>query len=140
MALFDSKNSVFQLHDGTSLRNISPYISSIDGLPGAKELVDVTGLGASGRAFKPSLENVVISLELLWSDDASVGPDTVLRLVRAATSAVAWDYGPEGSTAGYQKYSGTCWLKDYKIQTRIGDYVKAKVELQVEGALTIGTY
>ena len=140
MALFDSKDSIFQINDGSSLRDISPYILSIDGLPGPKELVDVTALGASGRAWKPSLENVGISLELWWSDDANVGPDTVFRLIRALTAATAWDYGPEGKTTTKQKYSGTCWLKNFTIQTRIGDMVRARVELQVEGAVTVGAY
>ena len=140
MALFNSTSSVFQINDGSSLRNISPYITSIDGLPGAKELIDVTALGASGRAFSPGLENIVITLEVLWSDDASVGPDTVFRLVRALTAATAWDYGPEGSGSGAQKYSGTCWLRNFAIQTRVGDKLRARVELQVEGVVTLGTY
>jgi len=140
MALFDSKNSVFQINDGSSLRDISVYILSIDGLPGPKELVDVTALGATGRAFQPGLENVVVTLEMMWSDDASVGPDTVFRLVRALTSATAFDYGPEGKTSGKQKYSGTCWYRNFTVQTRVGDYVRARAELQVEGAVTMGTY
>ncbi|MBU1621824.1 MAG: hypothetical protein KKF27_20780 [Gammaproteobacteria bacterium] len=140
MALFDSKNSIFQINDGSSLRDISPYIVSIDGLPGPKELVDVTALGATGREWQPGLENVVITIELLWSDDASVGPDTVFRLVRALTAATAWDYGPEGKTSTYQKYSGTCWYRNFTIQTRVGDYVRARAELQVEGAVSMGAY
>jgi len=140
MALFDSKNSIFQINDGSSLRDISPYMVSIDGLPGPKELVDVTALGATGRAWQPGLENVVITLELNWSDDALVGPDTVLRLVRALTAATAWDYGPEGSGSGAQKYSGTCWYRNFTIQSRVGDWIRARAELQVEGAVSIGTY
>jgi len=141
MALFDSQNSIFQINDGGSLRDISPYILSIDGLPGAKELLDVTALGASGRAWSPGLEaNIVIALDLWWSDDASVGPDTVFRLVRALAAATAWDYGPEGKTSGKQKYSGTCWLKDYRITTNVGAKVRARVELQVEGTVSPGTY
>ena len=140
MALFDSKNSIFQINDGSSLRDISPYLVSIDGLPGPKELVDVTALGATGRAWQPGLENVVITLELNWSDDALVGPDTVLRLVRALTAATAWDYGPEGSGSGAQKYSGTCWYRNFTIQSRVGDWIRARAELQVEGAVSIGTY
>lgn len=140
MTDFNAEDSVFQIHDGTSLRNISPYVTSVDGVPGAKELIDVTAFGASGRAWKPGLENVVITLELKWSDDASTGPDTVFRLVHALSAATAWDFGPEGSAAGDQKYSGTCWLRNFQITSRVGDIIRARVELQVEGAVTFGTY
>ena len=140
MAFFNSELSAFQINDGTALRDISPYITSIDGLPGAKQLREVTALGATGTAWKQAIENIVITLELMWSDDATVGPDTVFRLVRALTAYTAWDYGPEGKVAPSQKYYGSCWLLDYTIQSRVGDIVRAKVQLQVEGALSIGAY
>mgnify|MGYP001587382477 CR=1 FL=1 len=45
----------------------------------------------------------------------------------------AWDYGPEGKTTGDVKYSGNCWVRSYTIVSRVGDVVKARVELQVDG-------
>lgn len=141
MVTFNSEDSVFQINDGSSLRDISPYIISIDGLPGAVELREVTALGASGHAWSRGIEReITITLELLWSDDASVGPDTVFRLVRALTAATAWDFGPEGKTAADQKYSGTCWLEDFGIPTRVGSKLATTVKLKVEGAVTVGTY
>ena len=141
MAFFNSESSKFQINDGSSLRDISAFVLSIEGLPGAVELREVTAVGASGHAWSRGIEaEHVISLELFWSDDASTGPDTVFRLVRALTSATAWDYGPEGSGSGAQKYSGTCWLQDFKITTRVGNKVMARVEIKVEGAITVGTY
>jgi hypothetical protein len=138
--LFDAKNSAFQLNDGSSLRDISPYITSVEGLPGAAELLDVTAFGATGRAWAKGMENVTFVVEGWWSDDASVGPDTVLRLVRALTAATAFDYGPEGKTQGKQKISGTCWLRNYSTSSPIGNYVRFRAEFQVEGVITLGTY
>ena len=140
MAVFPSRDSIFQINDGTTLQDISPYVVSIDGLPGPRELADVTALGATGRAFYPTLENVVVTLELLWSDDASVGSDTVFGAIRDDTAVRAWDYGPEGKTTGDVKYSGNCWVRSYTIVSRVGDVVKARVELQVDGVVTRGTY
>jgi len=141
MAFFNSEDSVFQINDGSSLRDISAYITSIEGLPSAVELREVTALGAAGHAWSRGIEReITITLEVWWSDDASVGPDTVFRLVRALTAATAWDYGPEGKSTGEQKYSGTCWLENYIIHTRVGTKLMATVSLRVEGAVTVGTY
>lgn len=141
MAFFDSQESVFLLDDtGSTQRDLSPYITSIDGLPGPRELSEATALGDGGRKFHPSLENVVITLELMWSDDASVGPDTVLGPLRTHSSAVDFEYGPEGQTSGDIKYSGTCWVRNYKITSRVGSLVMATAELQVNGQVTRGTF
>lgn len=141
MALFDSQVSVFNITDtGAGDRNITPYVVSVDGLPGPRELSDVSVLGDTGRKWQPSLENVVITLELLWSDDAQVGSDTVLGPLRTHTAAVAFKYGPKGSTAGYVKYSGSAWVRDYRILSRVGNMVTSKCELQVNGVVTRGTY
>ena len=142
MAVFyPSKDSVFQITDtGAVLRDISPYILSIDGLPGVRELIEVTALGSTGREFIPGLENAVISLELQWSDDALVGAETVLGPLRTHTAAVAFDFGPEGKATGDIKYSGTCWVRNFTAPVRFGDKVAARAELQVHGAITRGTY
>ena len=142
MAVFyPSKDSVFQLTNTTAdLNDMSPYILSIDGLPGVRELIEVTALGDSGRKFIPGLENVVISLELQWSVDALVGPDVVLGPLRQHTAAVAFDFGPQGKTGGKIKYSGTCWVRNFTAPVRMGDKVTARAELQVEGTVTRGVY
>ena len=141
MAFFNSEESGFQINDGVGLRDISPYITSIDGLPSAQELRDVTALGATGHAWSKGIEkDITITLELWWSDDGTVGPDTVFRLVRALTAATAWDYGPEGLVALDQKYYGTCWLEDFNIHTRVGSKLAATVLLKVEGAVSVGAY
>ena len=140
-AFFPSKDAVFQITDtGAQSRDISPYIVTIDGLPGPRELIEVTALGDGGRTWIPGLENVVITLELHWSEDSSVGPDTVFGPLRTHTSAVAWDYGPEGKVNPDIKYSGTCWVRNYTAPVRVGDQVKARVELQVEGQVSRGAY
>jgi hypothetical protein len=139
--LFDSQDSIFEITDtGAVSRDISPYIVSIDGLPGPRELADATSINETGRKFHPTLENSVITLELLWSDDADVGSDTVLGPLRTHTAAVAFKYGPEGKTAGDVKYSGSAWVRNYQITTRVGSMVLARCELQVNGAVARGVW
>ena len=107
MALFDSKTAVFAVTDtGATSRNLSAYITSIDGLPGARNLNEATALGDSGATFYPGLENVTISLAGHYDDTSTTGPEAVLGPLRTHTAATAFAYGPKGSTSGFLKYSG----------------------------------
>lgn len=141
MTMYDSHQSVFQITDtGSTLRDITPYIVSVDGLPGPRELGEATTLNDSGRKWYPVLENGTITLELLWSDDASVGSDTVLGPLRTHGSAVAFDYGPEGKSGGDIKYSGNAWVRNFQITSRVGSLITARCELAVNGQVARGTY
>ena len=141
MALFDSKTSVFQIVDiGGTLRDVSAYIKSIDGLPGGREMKDVTALGDAGRMHKPVLENVTIKLELMWSTDANVGPETIFGPLRTHTAATAFDYGLDGKTVGKVKYSGNCWVAEWVAPMRVGELTMGMVTMPVNGVVTRGTY
>ncbi len=133
--VYDSHLSVFKITDtGAVERDISDYIVNIDGLPGPRELSEATTLNRTGRYFHPALENVVITLELVYSEDALVGTDTVLGPLRTHNAAVAFKYYPRGT--GGKLYSGNCWVRDYRIVTRVGNIVTARCELQVNGTVT----
>ncbi len=141
MVKFNSKDSIFQITDtGASLRDISTHITNIDGIPGERELNEVTGLGDAGRKWIPGLENVTITLEGVYDTTASTGPDVVLGPLRTNASATAWDYGPEGKSSTETKYSGNCYVRRYEIISRVGDQVIWRAELQVDGVVTRGTY
>lgn len=141
MALFDSKTAVFNITDtGATSRDISQYITEISGLPGARNLNEATALGDSGATFHPGLENVTPSISGHYDDTATTGPEAVLGPLRTHTAAVAFDYGPKGSTTGYLKYSGTCWVTEFTVDASVGSLVSWSASLQVEGTVTRGTY
>jgi len=138
---YDSVGGVFLLNDtGDVERDLTPYIISADGLPGSRELTDVTPLAAAGHVFLPDLENAKITLDLNWSDDALVGSDTVIGLLRKHTTAMTFKYGPRGSTTGYPKYSGVCSVRHFLATSKVGSQVGARCELQVNGQVTRGTF
>ncbi len=141
MAFFDSKVSVFQINDGT-LRDLSAYITDIGGIPGNRNLNEVTALGDSGTKHIPGLEDVTISLSGHFDDTATTGPDAVLGVLRTDTNAGgrAWDYGPKGKTSGFVKYSGNCWVESYELTSRVGNIVSWSASLKVEGTVTRGTF
>lgn len=141
MAFFDSEVSVFQITDvGATLRDISAFLNEIRGLPGPRNLNPVTALGDSGVKHQPSLEDVAFSVAGMFDNTATTGPDVILGGLRTHTSAVAFDYGPEGKATGDFKYSGTCWITNYVVTSRVGSIVEFTCDLVVEGVVTRGTY
>lgn len=131
---FDSRVSVFKIDDsGGTPRIITSYITSIDGLPGPRRLYPVTALGDTGDKYAPGLYGATITLELMFSTDADVGPDTIFRVLRDHTAAVDFEYYPIGGSS--PKYSGTCWVEDYNIHTRVNNLLMATVVLKVDGAV-----
>jgi hypothetical protein len=141
MAFFDSKVSKFLIDDtGSVQRDLSAYINDVGGLPGPRNLNEVTALGDSGAKFIPGLEDVAITLAGIFDDTATSGPDAVLGPLRTHASAVDFEYGPEGLSTGDVKYSGTCWVLAYDLRSRVGNRVEWSATLQVEGTVTRGTF
>ncbi len=139
--LQDSQDSVFLLDDtGDVQRDLSPYIIAIDGLPGPRKLSEATALGDGGTKWHPGLEDVAFTLELYWSKDVLVGPDTVLGPLRTHSAVVDFEFGPEGAGSSAIKYSGKCWVRNFTTPVRVGALVFAKAELQVNGQVARGTF
>lgn len=141
MAFFDSEVSVFQVNDGSSLRDVSAGLVGVSGIPGLRSLNDVTALGDGGRKWSPGLEDITITLDAMYTDDANTGIDTVFGvLIRDDTAERAFDFGPEGTTSGFPKYSGNLFVESYTINSRVGNRVEATIVCKVNGKVTVGTY
>jgi len=140
MALYDASIARFYMTEAGGERNISPYIVSIDGLPGTRILLPATTINDTGRKSHPGIQQADIRLELLWSDDALVGSHTVFAILFEDTTARAFRYGPEGDTAGDIKISGTALLRLYNAITRVGNMQSCTVELEVQGAIAFGVF
>ena len=133
---FDSSVSVFYFNT----QIVTGDIISVDGLPGPRDLKDVTALGDAGYRWNPSLENVTFTLEALWNVDATVGIDTLFGAARTSASVIAFIYGPKGSTSGYVKYYGNCWIENYVIHSKVGDAIKATITCKVDGVVNKSTF
>lgn len=141
MANFAAETQFFSIADtGGTERNISPYITSIAGLPGTRELRDVTALGATGRSRFPALQDSRITLEGFYTDDVAPGADAVLGPLRTDTTARTFKYGPKGNTAGFPRYTGTCFVENYELTGQVGNMVTWRAELGVHGAVTRDTF
>lgn len=130
------KNSVFKIDDvGGTLRTISDTLNSVS-FPREAETLETTSFGSSSRSYVVGFQNATISIE--GSYDATV--DGYLAGVVGAEASLSFEYGPEGSTAGYTKFTGECFLTSYEVSGGVGDIVAYTAEFQVTGAITRGTY
>lgn len=130
------KNSVFKVdNSGGTLTNISDVLNNVS-MPREVETVETTSFGSSYRSYVVGFQNATISIEGTW--DATV--DAHLAGILGQDATVSFEYGPEGSTAGYVKYTGEAYMTSYETSGAVGEVVTFSAELQVSGAITRGSY
>jgi len=65
--------------------------------------------------------------------------DAALWTAFTGAAPVAWVYYPQGNSEGQIKYSGTCWVSQYKPGPAAGEYVKTSFSLECAGEVSRGT-
>lgn len=141
MANAHGKDSVFKVEDsgGTTLRDITPYIKSVD-FNQSQDANDTTTKGAEGKSYRPGLTDGEIRLTGLWDQTASVGSNTVLQSLVGIEITVGFEWGPQGSTAGQVKKSGECVLSQYDESSPVDDMVAFTSTLKISGDVTAGVW
>lgn len=141
MAFVHGKDAVFKLDDsGGTLRTLSTYIDEVSGLPGGRDLAEVTAFGDSGVKSIPGLVDVSFSISGHFDSTATTGPNAVINSLRSATSTATFEYGPEGGTTGKVRFTGECWLTSYEVEAEVDDKVSFEAEFQVDGTVTANTF
>ena len=139
--LYSSRQSTLSIVDAAgTARVLTPYVLSIDGIPGERELLDVTALGDVGHRWLPDLQNGRVTIELLWSDDAGTGSETVFGGLFTDTTARALTFGPRGSGSGNRQWLGNVFVRLLNQPSRVGNALHAMVEVNVDGTWTRGTF
>lgn len=135
------KGIVFKLDDsGGTLRDLTTYVDGVTGLPGARQLSDVTVAGSVGTKNIPGLQDCQFTVTGNFDSTATTGPIPVLNSLRTAASTATYEYGPEGSTTGSQKYTGECWLMGYTIDAKVTDKVPFSAVFRTDNGVTLTTY
>lgn len=130
------KAAVFKVDDsGGTLRDISNALNSVT-FPREAEVLETTSFGSSDRTYIVGFKNGTISIE--GSFDATY--DGYLAGILGQDATVSFEYGPEGSTSTYTKYTGEAILTSYETTAGVGDVVAFSAEFQISGAVTRGTY
>jgi hypothetical protein len=116
--LYNSGLSVLKITDtGGNLRDVSAYIVNVTSHFGRK-MSDNSTLGDTHEQSSPGLNSTSLDIEGFYSEDASVGSDTVLGPLLTDETERAWEYYPRGT--GGIKYSGAGFIENYQPSTKVG--------------------
>ena len=130
------KSTVFKVdNSGGTLTDISNTLTDVS-FPHSVDTAETSAFGSSAKTYVVGLTDATISVSGMF--DATV--DAHLNGILGQAATVSFEYGPEGSTSTYVKYSGECYLTSYEKSGAIGDVVTYSAEFQVTGAVTRGTY
>src|SRR5436189_231694 len=130
------KNTVFKITDsGGSLRDISNVLREV-GFPRQADTAETTAFGSTVKTYVLGIVGATFSVSGMF--DATV--DGYLNGIYGMEAARAFEYGPEGSTAGYTKYTGSAFLTNYQESGSVSDMVSFSAEFQVSGAITRTTW
>lgn len=130
------KSTVFKVdNSGGTLTDISNTLTDVS-FPQSVDTAETSTFGSSAKSYVVGLTDSTISIS--GNFDATV--DAHLAGILGQAASVSFEYGPEGSTSTYVKYSGECYLTSYEKSGAIGDVVSYSAEFQVTGSITRGTY
>lgn len=141
MARAHGKNSVFKLDDsGGVLRDISPHVNNVSGLPGGRALSDTTAYGDGGERAIPGLASASFTVSGMADTTATTGTLAVLNGLRTTTATASFEYSPGGTATGLIKTAGECWLETLEIATSVTDKVPFTATFKLDGVTTDTTY
>ena len=130
------KSTVFKVDNNAgSLTDISNTLTDVS-FPQSVDTAETSAFGASAKSYIVGLTDSTLSIS--GNFDATV--DAHLAAVLGQAASLSFEYGPEGSTAGFVKYTGEALLTSYEKSGAIGDVVTYSAEFQVTGAITRGAY
>lgn len=119
----------------SSLVNNSSKTKSVD-FPREQDTLDATALGSTSRNYVVGLSSATLKAEMFW--DSTL--DAQIQGLIGYATAVTFNYGPDGSTTGYPKYSGSAFLKSAGTPIEVGGVKMVTVDFQITGDVTRGTY
>lgn len=99
------------------------------------EEADTSTLGNTAKTYIPGLVDGSIPLSGMYDPTIDA---TLSGLV--ASAAVAFAYGPAGTTVGLPKYTGNVILSKYSIKTAVNGAATFDAEFKITGAVTRTTF
>lgn len=116
--------------------DLSTKVKTAD-FPREQDVPDVTAFNGNGfRQFAVGLQQGTFECEFFW--DTTI--DTHLSGLLGYTTAVDFIYGPDGTTTGRPKYTGTAFLKTLSDPATVGDVKTFKGTFQITGTITRAVY
>lgn len=141
MAFKHGRLGVFLITDsGAVERDTSAFVNNVDiGLE--IDLPDTTTLGQTAhRRQVVGLKDANFTVSAFHDTTASTGSWTVFPGLYGLAAASTFKWGPEGSTAGLPRITGSCRLKGIKTGSPVDGVVPMTIELVADGAVTIDVF
>jgi len=128
-------NSTIALTDAV---DISKWVMSVDGLPGERDMADVTcGGGAETHQWLAGLMNAEVTLECLFDQTTGSAYDTFSGWM-SDTSHRHFYYAPAGVTAGYPKFYGAAMVKSVTLGAKPLEPLAMQVSMVIDSTLAVG--
>lgn len=139
MAVPHGKGSYFAIDDGGgSVKDISDRLNETSSSY-SRETAETTAFGNDNKSYIAGLRDGTISVSGHF-DAATDKVHAVLSALATNDTAQSFEFGPDGSTSGDTKISGSCFLTTYDVSSTVSDKVSVSAEFQVTGGLTYGTF
>lgn len=135
------KNSYFQLDSSAgALVTLSTYMNSTD-FEEKLDTPETTTYGKSAKTFIAGLTDGSCSIGGLWDPTLDAHMTALMAALAAGTLASAtFVFGPQGSTAGQRKYTGECFVTNFKLSDPVGGVITWSATLQASDAITATTF
>lgn len=141
MAFVHGKKTKFFVDNaGGTLADISQYCDNVSGLPGSKDLSEVTAFGDDGTRYVKGLENSTFSISGHYDPTATTGPNAILAAAYKSEDTVTFEHGPEGDDSGATKFTGEAHCNTYTVESSVSDKVSFSAEFQVDGVVELDTF
>lgn len=141
MAFKHGKGGYFAITDsGAVERDVSAFVTNVD-VNLEIDLPDTTVLGSAGRRRTVvGLEDGSITVSGFHDTTASTGSWTVFSALLGLAAASTFKWGPEGSTGGLPRVTGSARLRSYKTGSPVDGVVPFTAELVADNGFTVDTF
>ena len=123
---YPGKDLHFAIENAAGASQVLTGVTSVSGLPGETEHYDATAVGDAGRKHVAGTGSAVVL--------------SGLAAIRNTDNTSAIIFGPYGSTSGYEKFTATVKMKTLEYPASLGDLVKFRTDLLVQGAVAHATF
>ena len=135
MAFTHGKDAAFTV----ATQALTTYLTSFE-LSRSVDMAETSTMGLEDKTYISGLADTTISIAGRYDSTVTVGPDVVLSGLVGGDAVTTFEAGPEGSTTGKVKYSGSCFLTSYQVSADVGDVVAFTADFQCSGPITRGAY
>lgn len=118
--------------------NLTTFVNNI-AVVRPKDQAETSTMGQTSKTYVAGLKDLTITIAGNF-DSVAGGPNVTLAALYATTSSVNYWYGPEGSTAGSIKWSGSALCTKYDVTSPVGGVVAFTADFQGTGDVTEGTF